>query len=138
MHIPAYPVFPDPDIQRIPSIRGISRRVYCSSGPYTSLPSRCFIAFSCGVSCQLLLVAVHIRFVSAFGMSPDYLIQHFKYHIRRYLIFWRVFLWLIQQTHSIIPEHLETSEESRVSIKASASTKAWNGDDGHLQSCIFT
>src|SRR2546421_2698005 len=124
MHIPAYPVFPDPDIQRIPSISGISRRLYCSSGPYTSLPSRCLIAISCGVSCQSLLVAIHIRFISAFAMSPDCLIQHFKYHVRRHLIFWRVLLWLIQHTHSIIPEHLETSEESGMSVKAPASTKA--------------
>src|SRR5260370_26104244 len=84
------------------------------------------------------LVAVFVVTITKFNVFPDRFVQDFKNHIGGYLVFWRILLWLVQHTHAVIPEHLKTSEEGRVTIKAASGTKARDSDNWHLQSGIFT
>src|SRR6266566_5947323 len=83
------------------------------------------------------LVHIHVSSIAALSIFPECFIQDRKYHIRRDLIFRRICVRFIEDTHAIISEHLETSEKGGMSIKASASTKTRNSDNRHLQACIF-
>ena len=83
-------------------------------------------------------LAVQLSYIFALCMVLNRFIQDFKNHIGGHLVFGRIFLWLVQHTHTIVSEHLKTSVEGRMTIKAPSGTKARDSDNWHLQPGIFT